>query len=170
MLPLASNTRPTLSGASSLENWVIVCSTFSSVSLKCSFSRPVTNRFIGSVTVTLIRTSCVSTRILVSRRAAGSSGSLRRADSRLDIDAGFRSAGWTAYLSFSSAASERNAVSEEKAGKRVQQKGFHDHISDVVADVTLSSITTGDFHAMIERAYPNSGGYSSQVRVVPLPR
>ena len=76
MLPLASKTSPTLKGASSLENCVIVCSAFSSKSLKCSFSNPVTNRFIGSVTVTLIRTSCVSTRMLVSRRVAGSSGSL----------------------------------------------------------------------------------------------
>ena len=38
MLPLVSNTMPIESGASSLENCVIFCSTLSSNSLKCSFS------------------------------------------------------------------------------------------------------------------------------------
>ncbi len=70
---------------------MIVCSTFSSESLKCSFSRPVTKRFIGSVTVTLIKTSWVSTRILGSRRRGRIFRFLRWLDSRLDIDAGFRS-------------------------------------------------------------------------------
>jgi hypothetical protein len=60
MLPLASKTSPTLRGASSLENCEMDCSAFSSKSLKCSFSKPVHEAFIGSVTVTLIRTSCVS--------------------------------------------------------------------------------------------------------------
>ena len=64
MLPLVSNTNPTLSGASSLENCRIFCSTLSSEILKFSFSRPVTKRFRGSVTVTGMSTMVVSVRIL----------------------------------------------------------------------------------------------------------
>src|SRR5205823_13732192 len=41
----------------------IFCSPLSSKTLKFSFSRPVTKRFSGSVTVTLTRTTVVSTRI-----------------------------------------------------------------------------------------------------------
>ena len=74
MLPDASNTSPIESGASSLENCVISCFTLSSKSVKCSFSRPVTKRLSGSVTVTLMRTSWVSTRIEGSRAACCSSG------------------------------------------------------------------------------------------------
>ena len=48
MLPLMSKTRPTVTGSSSIEKWVMVCSTLSSKTLKCSFSSPVTGRFCGS--------------------------------------------------------------------------------------------------------------------------
>ena len=63
MLPLMSKTSPTLSGASSLENCWIFCSTLSSEILKFSFSSPVTKRFSGSVTVTGMSTTVVSTRM-----------------------------------------------------------------------------------------------------------
>jgi hypothetical protein len=72
MLPLQSKTTPTESGASSLENCVISCGCLSSVSLKFSFSSPVTKRFMGSVTVTGISTSVLSTRMLERGRASAS--------------------------------------------------------------------------------------------------
>src|SRR5438093_130765 len=65
MLPLVSKTKPIESGASSLAKWTTFCSTLSSMSRKFSFSSPVTKRLSGSVTVTLIRTTVVSTRISV---------------------------------------------------------------------------------------------------------
>ena len=63
MLPLQSKTIPMASGASSLENCTSFCSDLSSKTRKFSASRPVTNRFSGSVTVTGICTSVVSTRM-----------------------------------------------------------------------------------------------------------
>src|SRR6266481_160918 len=63
MLPLVSKTKPIESGASSLAKCTTFCSPLSSKTLKFSFSRPVTKRFSGSVTVTLIRTTVVSTRM-----------------------------------------------------------------------------------------------------------
>src|SRR4051794_26508456 len=71
MLPLVSKTRPIDIGASSLENSLIDCSTLSSNRRKWSFSRPVTNRFRGSVTVTLIKTSVLLIRISTDRESAG---------------------------------------------------------------------------------------------------
>src|SRR6266576_3686107 len=65
MLPLVSKTQPMESGASSLAKWVTFCSTLSSNSRKFSFSNPVTKRLSGSVTVTLIKTTVVSTRMSV---------------------------------------------------------------------------------------------------------
>src|SRR5271165_3430001 len=67
MLPLVSKTKPMEMGASSEENCVICCSTLSSKSLKCSFSRPVTKRFSGSVTVTLMSTRVLFTLIFDGR-------------------------------------------------------------------------------------------------------
>ena len=67
MLPLASKTIPSEIGASSAPNCVISWSILSSVRLKCPFSRPVTSRAIGSVTVTLISTSGTSTLIVAVR-------------------------------------------------------------------------------------------------------
>src|SRR6202158_5958460 len=64
MLPLQSKTTPTDRGASSLENWLISCSFLSSNNLKFSFSRPVTKRLYGSVTVTGMSTRVLSTRML----------------------------------------------------------------------------------------------------------
>ena len=75
MEPEASKTRPTERGASSLAKVAIFCSDLSSKSLKCSASRPVTKRLSGSVTVTLIRTRLVSTRMLAGREARGSGSS-----------------------------------------------------------------------------------------------
>src|SRR6266403_1545683 len=75
MLPLVSKTKPIERGASSLAKWTIFCSPLSSKTLKFSFSRPVTKRFSGSVTVTLIRTTVVSTRMsLRGPLAAGAVG------------------------------------------------------------------------------------------------
>ena len=70
MLPLASNTMPTVTGASSEENWLTSCSILSSNTLKCSFSSPVTERFIGSYTETGISTRVESIRMLA-RRSSG---------------------------------------------------------------------------------------------------
>src|SRR4051812_8815679 len=63
MLPLVSKTRPTATGSSSIANWVMACSTRSSKTRKCSFSRPVTGRLSWSLTETGIRTRLVSTRM-----------------------------------------------------------------------------------------------------------
>ena len=127
----------------------------------------MTKRFSGSVTVTLIRTSWVSTRILGSRRAAGSSASFDGLDARLDIDSGFRSGdGLLVYLLFG--CKRQECREEEKAGKRVQQTGFHDHISEW--SLRRSEYNKGVFHAMIERAYPNSGRNSCPVRLLSFPR
>jgi len=52
MLPLMSKMIPALIGADCWLNCTIDCSTLSSKTLKCSFSRPVTYRFKGSVTAT----------------------------------------------------------------------------------------------------------------------
>src|SRR6476659_650024 len=65
MLPLVSKTRPIESGASSLAKCTNFCSDLSSNNRKFSFSSPVTKRFSGSVTVTLIRTTVVSIRMSV---------------------------------------------------------------------------------------------------------
>src|SRR5258706_11538179 len=75
MLPLVSKAIPTESGASSLENCTISCSTLSSKTLKFSLSSPVTNRLIGSVTATGIKTSVVSSRMSARRSAIDSAGS-----------------------------------------------------------------------------------------------
>src|SRR5450759_1303216 len=64
MLPLMSKTSPTATGSSSIEKWVMVCSTRSSSTRKCSFSSPVTGRFWGSHTETGTSTRLVSMRRL----------------------------------------------------------------------------------------------------------
>ena len=69
MLPLMSNTSPTATGSSSIEKCVMVCSTRSSKSLKCSLSSPVTGRLVGSQTETGTSTRFVSMR-RVARRSA----------------------------------------------------------------------------------------------------
>src|SRR5580692_1394348 len=72
MLPLVSKRIPTESGASSPEKCVIFCSAPSSKMLKSFFSSPSTKRFMGSVTVTGITTSVVSTTIFCAdSRASG---------------------------------------------------------------------------------------------------
>src|SRR5437763_6754647 len=71
MLPLVSKTRPIEMGASSLEKALISCSTLSSKSLKWSFSSPVTKRLRGSVTVTLIKTNVLLTRISTDLESTG---------------------------------------------------------------------------------------------------
>ena len=68
MLPLASKTMPSDNGTSSAPNCVISWVALFSSILKCSFSSPVTKRPMGSVTVTLIRTSGTST-LMVDIRA-----------------------------------------------------------------------------------------------------
>ena len=78
MLPLQSNTTPTESGASSLENWLRSCSLWSSKTLKFSFSSPVTKRFMGSVTVTGISTRVLSTRMLALGTASARTEGLGR--------------------------------------------------------------------------------------------
>src|ERR1035441_2648133 len=64
MLPLMSKTSPTATGSSSIEKCVMVCSTRSSSTRKCSFSSPVTGRFWGSHTETGTSTRLVSMRRL----------------------------------------------------------------------------------------------------------
>ena len=59
-----SNTSPTATGSSSMAKCVMVCSTLSSSTLKCSFSSPVTGRLKGSHTVTGTSTRLVSLRML----------------------------------------------------------------------------------------------------------
>src|SRR5262249_137522 len=54
--------RPTATGSSSIAKCLISCSTLSSKTLKCSFSRPVTGRLKGSQTVTGTSTKFRSTR------------------------------------------------------------------------------------------------------------
>src|SRR5450759_254499 len=78
MLPLMSKTIPTATGSASIEKWVMVCSTWSSSTRKCSFSSPVTGRFWGSHTETGTSTRLVS---------------MRRLDDRLDSAGGTPSFG-----------------------------------------------------------------------------
>ena len=116
MLPLQSKTTPTESGASSLENWVISCGSLSSNSLKFSFSSPVTKRFKGSVTVTGISTSVLSTRMFDRGRGSslltrfgpnleirlspdGRSQTNPHGATNQQLSAGRQHSGWPAFLS-----------------------------------------------------------------------
>ena len=97
----------------------MVCSTLSSDSLKCSFSSPVTNRFNGSVTVTLIRTSVVSTRMLACRlsfsfAAAPGEGLIRGSMATLG-SSGKRAA--ADFLGFLSAANRERAASVKRRAR-----------------------------------------------------
>ena len=60
MLPLRSKTMPMVTGASSVEKVLMVCPMLLSKMAKFSFSRPVTRRFMGSVTVIGTRTRLTS--------------------------------------------------------------------------------------------------------------